>query len=161
LLGDFNVPGYDWVSGLPHANTHYYMKLRGDVIKNAACFLWLSVYNFTIQNKNLLHLVFSSFTDVAVSNFYIDLVEPDTFHPSLVIDLSIYLPSYAQSQHSFRNYAYGDYALLYTFLSCYDWSCVYHESSVDTAVTQLNTAVSEAMDLAIPYKFSSRSKYQC
>jgi hypothetical protein len=25
VLGDFNVSGYDWVSGLPHANTHYYI----------------------------------------------------------------------------------------------------------------------------------------
>jgi hypothetical protein len=32
LFGDFNVPGYDWVSGLHHANTHYYTKHRGEVI---------------------------------------------------------------------------------------------------------------------------------
>jgi hypothetical protein len=70
-------------------------------------------------------------------------------HPSLVIDLSIFLPSYAQSQLSFRNYAYGDYALLYTFLSCYDWSCVYRESSVDIAVTKLNAAVSEATSIPL------------
>jgi hypothetical protein len=50
LLGDFNVPGYDWVSGLPHANTHYYTKLRSEVIQNAACFLGLSQYNLTTQS---------------------------------------------------------------------------------------------------------------
>jgi hypothetical protein len=115
LLGDFNVPGYDWVSGLPNANTHYYTKLRGELIQNSSCFHGLSQYNLTIQSKNLLYLVFANFTDVAVSNSYIDLIEPDTFHPSLVIDLSTFSPSYAQSQHSFRNYSYGDYALLYTF----------------------------------------------
>jgi hypothetical protein len=113
---------------------------------------------FTIQSKNLLDLVFANYTDVAVSNSYVHLVEPDTFHPSLVIDLSIFLPSFALSQRYFHNYAYGDYALLYTFLSCYDWSCVYRESFVDTAVTQLNAAASEAMDLAIPCKCSRRYK---
>jgi hypothetical protein len=122
LLGDFNVPFYDWVSGLPHANTHYYTKLRGDMIQNSVCFLGLSQYNPTTQSKNLLDLVLANFSDVAVSNSYIDSVEPDTFHPSLAIDLSIFLPSYAQSQRSFRNYASGDYSLLYTFLSSYDWS---------------------------------------
>jgi hypothetical protein len=137
------------------------MKLRGEVIQNAACFLGLSQYNLTIQSKNVLDLVFANFTEVAVSNSYIDSVDPDTFHPSLLIDLSIFLPSYSQSQRSFRNYAYGDYALLYTFLSSYDWSCVYRESSVDTTVTQLNAAVSEAMDQVIPYKYSSMSKYSC
>jgi hypothetical protein len=45
--------------------------------------------------------VFANFTDVAVSNFCIDLVESDTCHPSLVIDLSIFLPSDAQSQRFF------------------------------------------------------------
>jgi hypothetical protein len=59
------------------------------VIQNAECFLGLSQYNLKIQSKNLLDLVFASFSDVSVSNSYIDLVEPDTFHPSLVIDLSI------------------------------------------------------------------------
>jgi hypothetical protein len=119
LLEGFNVPGYDWVSGLPHANTHYYTKLRDEMIQNAACFLGVSQYNLTTHCKNLLELVFANFSDVAVSNSYIDLVEPDTFHPSLVINLSIFLPSYAQSQRSFRNYASGDYSLLYTFLSSY------------------------------------------
>jgi hypothetical protein len=42
VLWDFNVPGYDWVSGLPHANTRYYTKLRGEAIHNAACFLGIS-----------------------------------------------------------------------------------------------------------------------
>jgi hypothetical protein len=50
LLGNFNVPGYDWVSGLPHDNMHYYTKLRGEVIQTAACFLGLPQYNLTIQS---------------------------------------------------------------------------------------------------------------
>jgi hypothetical protein len=66
LLGDFNVPGYDWVYGLPHANTHYYTKLRGEVIQNSASFLGLSQNNLTTQIKNLLDLVFANFSDVAV-----------------------------------------------------------------------------------------------
>jgi hypothetical protein len=79
----------------------------------------------------------------------------------LLLTSVFFLSSDAQSQRSFRNYAYGDYALLYTLLSCYDWSCVYRESTVGSAVTQLNAAVSEAMALAIPYNYSIRSKYPC
>jgi hypothetical protein len=47
LLGDFNFPGHDLVSGHSLANTHYYTKLRGEVIQNAACFLGLSQHNLT------------------------------------------------------------------------------------------------------------------
>jgi hypothetical protein len=32
LLGDFNVPGYDWVNGFPQANSHYYTKIRGGIL---------------------------------------------------------------------------------------------------------------------------------
>jgi hypothetical protein len=119
----------------------------------------LDFHNTTLPHKvkNLLDLVFANFSDVAVSNSYIDLVEPDTFHPSIAIDLSIFLPPYAQSLRSFHNYASGDYSLLYTLLSSYDWSRVYRESSVDSAVTQLSAAVSEAMDLAVPYKCIRKS----
>jgi hypothetical protein len=38
---------------------------------------------------------------------------------------------------------------------------VFTESSVDSAVTQLNAAVSEAVDLAVPYKCIRKSKYPC
>jgi hypothetical protein len=61
LLGDLNVPGYDWVNGHPQANSHYYTELRGDVIHNATCYLEISQYNLTVQNNNLLDLVFAKF----------------------------------------------------------------------------------------------------
>jgi hypothetical protein len=108
-----------------------------------------------------MHTYFAKLSDVSVSNSYFNFVEPDTVHPSVVIDLSIFFPSYLQSQRSFHKYAYGDYTVLYTFLSSCDWSYVYNESSVDTAVTQLNSAVTEAMDLAVPYKHARMSKYPC
>jgi hypothetical protein len=63
--------------------------------------------------------------------------------------------------HYYYYYTSGDYSLLYNFLSSYDWSCVYREASVDSAVTQLNAAVSEAMHLAVPYKCIRKSKYLC
>jgi hypothetical protein len=106
-------------------------------------------YNLAIQNENLLDLVFANVSDV---NSKFDLVEPDTFHPSLVIDLSIFLPSYTQSHRLFRNYALGDYVSFYNYLSPYDWSCVYNQSSTDSAVSQLNSVVTEALKLVIPYK---------
>jgi hypothetical protein len=58
LLGDFNVPGFDWENGFPQANSHYYTKIRGEVVHSAACFLGFSQHNLIIQNKNLLDLVF-------------------------------------------------------------------------------------------------------
>jgi hypothetical protein len=64
-----------------------------------------------------------------------------------------------QSSSSFRNYARGDYALLYTFLSSCDWSCVYNQSSADAAVTQLSPAVTEALDLACKKQSSPATRH--
>jgi hypothetical protein len=35
LLGDFSVPGYDWNSGLPSPNCHFYTKFKGVVVHSA------------------------------------------------------------------------------------------------------------------------------
>jgi hypothetical protein len=74
LLGDFNVPGSDWPNGFPQAITHYCTKIRVDVVHSAACYLGLSQYNLTIQNKNLLHLVFANFSCVNATISNLDLV---------------------------------------------------------------------------------------
>jgi hypothetical protein len=106
LLGDFNVSGFDWANGFPQLDSHYYTKIGGDVFHSAACYLGLSQHNLTIQNKNLLDLVFAnvSCVNVTISNF--DLVESDAVHPSLVIDLSsIFLSSYLQPRLSVTKFA--------------------------------------------------------
>jgi hypothetical protein len=70
--------------------------IRGEVVHSAACFLGLSQHNLTIQNKNLLDLVFDNFSCVNITISNLDLVEPDTLHPSLVIDLrSVFLSTFS------------------------------------------------------------------
>jgi hypothetical protein len=39
MVGDFNVPGFDWSHGLSVPDWHYYYKLRGDVIYTSTCLL--------------------------------------------------------------------------------------------------------------------------
>jgi hypothetical protein len=116
LLGDFNVPGFNWTNGFPQANSHYYTKTRGEVVHSAACFLGLSQHNLTIQNKNLLDLDFANFSCVNVTISNLDLVEPDALHPSLVIDLrNIFLSTHSQPSRLSRDYARADYVLLYRY----------------------------------------------
>jgi hypothetical protein len=89
LLGDFNVPGFDWNSGLPSPNCHFYTKLKGDVIHSATCFLGLSQLNYSDSGSNLLDLVFSYFADLTVAHPVNGLVQPDNFHPPFIIDCSM------------------------------------------------------------------------
>jgi hypothetical protein len=41
--------------------------------------------------------------------------------------------------------------VLHNALSNYDWSSLHNEISVDAAVDRLNVAVTQAIDLAVPY----------
>jgi hypothetical protein len=84
-LGDFNIRGVDWENDFPQANSHYYTKVRGEVVHSAASFLGLSQHNLTIQNKTLLDIVFANFSCVNVTISKLDLVEPDAIHNLLDI----------------------------------------------------------------------------
>jgi hypothetical protein len=58
-----------------------------------------------------------------------------------------------------RSYKRGDYLLLYTTSSTYDWSCVLNENSVDSAVHNLTARVSEAINEAIPSLITNSSTF--
>ena len=47
-------------------------------------------------------------------------------------------------------YALGDYSLLFSFLSYYNWSYVYSNNTVDAALNSFTNAILQSMDLAIP-----------
>jgi hypothetical protein len=88
------------------------------------------------------------------------LVKPDSHHPPLSID--IYLPHSTNNlncEFSYRNFAAGNYTLLYNFLSTSDLSGVYETASVDEAVSSLNATVRDAMEQAIPRGYNRKSKF--
>jgi hypothetical protein len=46
-------------------------------------------------------------------------------------------------------------------LPSYDWSCIYNQSSTDSAVNQLKSVVTDALNSAIPNKISRKTKFPC
>jgi hypothetical protein len=93
-----------------------------------------------------------------VSGF--ELVVPDTYHPPLCTDLNI-LTSSSCLIHFVINLAVITYALPYEILSSYDWYCVYKQTSVDSAVIELNYVVVNSLNQTVPYTCASKSKFPC
>jgi hypothetical protein len=154
LLGDFNVPGFDWERGLPCEYCQFYSKLRGDAIHASTCFLGLGECVDADHSSNILDLVFSNITDLHITFPDTSMVKPDVYHPPLLIELPFIVKTcFKTNELSYFKYACGDYTLLYNILSSYDWSSVYSKSSVDAAVASLNSAVHEAIDRSIPLGF--------
>ena len=160
LLGDFNVPGFDWNKGLPSPHCHYYTKLKGEVIHSAACLLGLIQYNHSVGDRNLLDLVFSNFANISLEHVDYGLVQSDHFHPPFIIDCSLsHWRNNLNSVSAYRRFPAGDYELLYNTLLSYDWSSLLNVSSVDAAVDMLNDAVTHAINVAIPTGTISKHKY--
>jgi hypothetical protein len=104
---------------------------------------------------NLLDLVFAKFHSVTVAISDFELVVSDAYHPPLCTDLNILTTSSQSLRYCFRNYPRGDYALLYEILSSCDWSCVYKQTSVDSAVNELNSVVVNSLNQIVPYTCTS------
>jgi hypothetical protein len=85
LLGDFNAPGFNWESGTPLPNSHYYSKLKGDAIHTSTCLLGLRQCVEAVDTLNMLDLVFANFTDLKSVPADSGLVAPDKYHPPLNI----------------------------------------------------------------------------
>jgi hypothetical protein len=81
LLGDFNVPSFDWKSGLPRENCQFYSKLRGDAIYTSTCFLGVEQCVDADYSSNMLDLVFSNITDLHITFPNTGMVKPDVYHP--------------------------------------------------------------------------------
>jgi hypothetical protein len=148
LLGDTNVPGFDWNYGLPSPNCNFYTKLKGDLIHSATCFLGLNRHSYPDNGSNLLDIVFfsSDFAVLSVNHAEYGLLEPDHFHPPFIIDVAMSIRRCKQNSNiSYKGISAGYYAVLYNALSASDWASLYNESSVDAAV-----AVTQAIGSAVP-----------
>jgi hypothetical protein len=121
-----------------------------DVIYNADCYFGLYQFNYTVSNNGLLHLVFANFSNVGVSDSTIDSVTPNNYHPFLITELSLLTAAPPHTPCLFCNYTHCDHARLFKIISSHDWSWVHEQSSADTAVNQLISSITDALNQAIP-----------
>ena len=160
LLGDFNVPGFDWGDGVFHEILHYNSFAKGSELFASTCYLTLNQINNTVPSKNLLDLIFSNFDDVSVHCATHPMVKEDNYHPSLTLQIALpFLSDNCNSSDRFLNYSLGDYDRLYNILYLKDWSCVLNQTNVDIAVEELYEAVTVAISQSIPYSLKNKQKF--
>jgi hypothetical protein len=81
------------------------------------------------------------------------------------LSIDVYLPRITNNLNygfSYRNFAAGNYTLLYNILSVCDWSGVYETASVGVAVASLsvlNATVQDAMEQAVPRSCTNKAKF--
>jgi hypothetical protein len=64
MLGEFNLPNYDWINSTPLPNSYYYNKIKGNSIHTATCFLDLDPHNNSALNRAPYNPVFINISDL-------------------------------------------------------------------------------------------------
>jgi hypothetical protein len=89
VVGDFNVPGFDWKLGLSSSSSYCYIKLKDEAIYTSTSLFGLSQHNYSCNNGNMLDIIFSSVTDFSVNYDVHSVVHPDVYHPPFVTELNL------------------------------------------------------------------------
>jgi hypothetical protein len=87
--------------------------------------------SYTAANSDLLDLAFAHFFDIHVSKSQTDLAIPLNCHPSWHNGQGLLHAASLQVPILFRNFACGDYTVLFQMLSPNNEFCVYDQSSAD------------------------------
>jgi hypothetical protein len=116
----------------------------------------VSVSLTTLSNSALLDLTNINDVNVNVNDVNVcisshPMVIPDSYHPSILQDSKLTLEYNHTSRTPHRNCVQDDSFLLYNSLLASCWLGVLNENSIDSAVHQLTSALTEAMSLAIPF----------
>ncbi|KAL1448018.1 hypothetical protein WDU94_005661, partial [Cyamophila willieti] len=155
VLGDFNLPLFDWATGV---SLHYDFNVR----KRSEI-----VYSTIVQSLNLVQQNYvrinehDSLLDLVLSNLgdLCEVTDPGGFsfvkldheHPSLNIAVKVPLSLFNDNFKPFvkKNYARGDYLGIYNYLRDYQFT---DSEDVDVLVDDLSLAFHRAVDEFIPNK---------
>lgn len=85
---------------------------------------------------------------------------PGQHHSSAVTDFLLTTCRLSRSKGIYYNmFSSGGYLILREFLANSDWTCVYSETVVHSAVGSLNALVNEFIVQAIPISYSRTNKF--
>jgi hypothetical protein len=88
MLGDFNVPKYDWINDIPLPNCYYYSKIKGNFIHATSCFLGLYQHNNSVPNSALLNNILTNINNfVFIYQIFLWLI-PITIIPYFILILN-------------------------------------------------------------------------
>ncbi|XP_008484612.1 uncharacterized protein LOC103521280, partial [Diaphorina citri] len=162
LLGDFNLPLFDWAHGV---SLHYdfNVRKRSEIIYSTFVqSLNLVQHNYVRINEhdNLLDLVLSNLGDLCdvTDTGGFSFVRLDHEHPALNIAVKIPLSIFNDNFQPFvkKNYARGDYFGLYNYLRDYQYT---DSEDVDVLVEDLSLAFHLGVNEFIPDKVIRPSRY--
>lgn len=152
LLGDFNLPGVNWMSKSVESVSDHYVKIRATHMLDAVSYLNLAqIYDGYVAGS-LLDLVFTNYFNFYCTYNVSPLVPIDNYHPPFCITLQFYVGCPLPSQYPALDFQKGNYLSLYVQLSSFDWSPVISEPNVNVAASNLSEIINNVISNCIPTK---------
>ena len=140
FIGDFNAPNFHWLSGFPVRL--FLFKGKGDAICT-------STYHLVSLSTHQLTAVLTQFQYFQSCHHIVCCswcCQADCCHRLLTM---ILLCIYTTLRHMNSQYAPADCSLIFSFVSNYDRSCVYSNSTVGAAAHCFTDVILQDTDLAV------------
>lgn len=153
VCGDFNLPCICWTPAGPttvkKGSTEVQESAR--YLLNVTNFLDLQQYN-TVSNScgNTLDLIFSNF-NVDVARSLSVLVEEDSFHPSLSVDLTdVIVPPLNVKRSDKYLFSKANYDVVHQLLNSFDWHTILNNIPINDATQIFYNILYDIIDKCIP-----------
>ena len=149
IVGDYNLPNIKWDTDFPSHSANSTI----NIVRESMCDLNLTQFNYVCNSfNNLLDLVFSTLTDVVVTEMVDSILPLDIhFHPALEITLS--LPSaisLIEPRYTLRNYKKGKFTEINSYIADIDWDNELRDLELEIAIYYFYNVLNNAIDLFVP-----------
>jgi hypothetical protein len=161
ICGDYNIPETTWDNDDYGIVYSFSSSARAPCIPESFAtsgfFQKNNIYN---SNNSVLDLVFCNDKTVTVDMSFDPLVPIDKYHPALCIILPFSPPlPICKRSHKFYNFRKGDYGIIRTFVSSFNWSSTFSQLDLDSAVNALYDALHKSILDHIPQASFKESTY--
>ncbi|KAL5240439.1 hypothetical protein ACI65C_007849 [Semiaphis heraclei] len=160
IFGDYNLPGITWSSGNLGLSATGVLSPSSSLIIDSFSFLNFFQLNYTRNcSGNILDLVFSSSNNPSVLKAPAALINPDPYHPPLLIKLSHVNKPSIDVTHSYYDFKAGDFESISNFFNSFNWDATFSNYSINDAATVFNDAILNSIKKFVPKKIFRTSKF--
>lgn len=153
ITGDYNMSKIEW--SCPNLSVEPVVDAMDDSINallDTMVYTGLRQYNIIKNARNgVLDLVLSNVEihGIRVSKSDHFLVQEDTYHPTLEINIELNMEYLKENTTVKRNFTKADYVAINDELSAVDWRCI-EEAPIERAVDLFYTIIDDIIDRNVP-----------
>jgi len=160
IFGDYNQPGISWSSGDLGLSATGVLSPSSSLIIDSFSFLnFFQLNHIRNCSGNILDLVFSSSNNLSVLKAPSALINPDPYHPLLLIKFYYLNEPSVDVTHSYYDFKAGDFESISNFFNSYNWDATFSNYFINDAAEVFNDVILNSIKKFVPYKIFRTPKF--